>query len=515
MMTNSPAPYVGGAGMNVKEKKSYDQLQINLKSRMWRLNNLYYIIDIKGNKVKFRMNKAQRKLMKNMWYFNIILKARQLGMTTFICILFLDTALFRPDTHCGIIAHNREDAEEFFSNKVRFAYDNLPDSIRNELYAPTDSSKKLSFSNGSSIRVGTSLRSGTFYMLHVSEFGKICARYPAKAQEIVTGSINTVHAGQFIFIESTAEGREGYFFEFCMAAMNRLLRGIKLNPLQFRFHFFPWWKDEKYQMQSPVVISSDLKIYFLELESKGIHLTDKQKWWYCAKYETQQDDMMREFPSTPQEAFNASVIGAYFATQMMIIRKQRRIGNIAYDPLVPVNVFWDIGFNDAMALWFHQRIGTENRLIRYFEGSGEGLQYYVDYLFKLEYIYGTHYMPHDGRQHSPQTGLSFREYAMKLGLRDIRLIPRAKNAEEVQQGIQASRNFLGTAYIDEELCDQGIKCLDNYRKEWDKNVGEFKLKPLHNAASNGADALRCGAVGYKMIEEVMQQDLLPEHAEDI
>lgn len=503
------------AELSASEQLSYNILQDKLCDRRWRINNLYFITDEKGRKIKFNMNDAQLMLMNNMHYFNIILKARQLGFTTFICILFLDTCLFRPNTHCGIIAHNREDAEEFFSNKVRYAYDNLPDDIKEAMTAPTDSTKKLAFSNGSSIRVGTSLRSGTFFMLHISEFGKICAQYPAKAKEIVTGGINTVHAGQFVFIESTAEGREGYFFRFCMTAMKRLIRGVKLNALQFKFHFFPWWKDPRYVMNEDVIINQDMVKYFDQLESKGIKLTRKQKNWYVSKLELQGDDMMREYPSTPQEAFNASIEGAYFASQMTAMRKEKRITRVPYDPFYVVNVFWDIGYNDAMALWFHQRVGVENRLIRYFEGSNEGLKYYVDYLQKLPYIYGTQFLPHDGRNHSPQTGKSFREYATGLGLRNIRIIPRALNQEEVQQGIQASRNFLDITLIDEELCDDGIKCLDNYRKEWDKNLAEYKKNPLHNWASNGADSLRCGAVGFTDVVSAMEKDLLPEYAEDI
>ena len=66
----------------------------------------------------------------------------------------------------------------------------------------------------SSYRVSTGFRSGTYQRLLVSEFGKICAKSPDVAKEIVTGSLNTVTTDQIIAIESTAEGREGYFYDF-------------------------------------------------------------------------------------------------------------------------------------------------------------------------------------------------------------------------------------------------------------------------------------------------------------
>ena len=175
-----------------------------------RLNSLYYITTFRGTKIPFRANPTQKQLYDDLWYCNIILKARQLGISTFICLLFLDRCLWNDNVAAGIICHTREDAEMMFK-RVKFAYDNLPDFIKSNITATIDSARELVFNNGSSIRVGTSMRSSTLQYLHISEFGKICAKYPEKATEVITGSLNTVAAGQYVFIESTAEGREGYF----------------------------------------------------------------------------------------------------------------------------------------------------------------------------------------------------------------------------------------------------------------------------------------------------------------
>lgn len=492
------------------EKKAAEALKLKLADREWRLNNLYWIIDKEGRKIKFQLNWAQKWLLDHLWYMNLILKARQLGMTTFICILFLDTALFKSNTQCGIVAHNREDAEEFFSNKVKYAYDNLPEWLRAERTAPSDSAKKLAFSNGSSIRVGTSLRSGTFQFLLISEFGKVCARFPGKAQEIVTGALNTVQAGQFVFIESTAEGREGYFHDYCMEALARQQAGKHPNEMQFLFHFFPWWKEPAYTLEPDgVLISPELQKYFLELEGQGITLDAGQKAWYVEKHRTQRDDMMREYPATPEEAFKASIEGAYYGADIAEARRKGRIGKVPVNPHIPVNTFWDIGYNDQMAIWFMQRVGAANHLIDYYENTGEGLAHYAKVLKLREYHYGTHYLPHDGKNGSAQTGQTFDQFARGLGISPLTIVPRARDQEQVLEGIEAVRGFLAVSFIDEEKCAQGIKCLENYRKEWDGNLGCYKRTPLHNWASNGADALRTGSVGYNGEIQVRQEDLLP------
>ena len=61
----------------------------------WRLNNLYWIVSKRGNRIKFKPNWAQTELYNNIWYCNIILKARQLGLSTMIILMLLDKVLFK------------------------------------------------------------------------------------------------------------------------------------------------------------------------------------------------------------------------------------------------------------------------------------------------------------------------------------------------------------------------------------------------------------------------------------
>src|SRR5258707_787251 len=146
-----------------------------LTDRVWRLNNLYFITDKSGRRVRFTMNPAQRALYDTMHNQNVILKARQRGFTTFIQLYMLDACLFYKNIRAGTIAHTLPDAEAIFRDKIKFPYDNLRDEIKAMVPAHTDNSGELLFANNSGIRVGVSLRSATLQYLHVSEYGKICA----------------------------------------------------------------------------------------------------------------------------------------------------------------------------------------------------------------------------------------------------------------------------------------------------------------------------------------------------
>lgn len=472
----------------------------------WRLSNLYKIVtkgddeDDEGLVVTFKPNRAQRRLMARLHHRNIILKARQLGFTTLICILWLDTALFSKEPmRCGIVAQDREAAEAIFRGKVKFAYDHLPDWLRAEMPLSKSTSTELEFAhNKSSIRVATSMRSGTIHRLLVSEFGKISAKFPDKATEVVTGSIPAVPKSGMAVIESTAEGQDGHFYKMTMRALALAQQGTHLGPKDWRLHFFAWWMAREYTLDDAEVAYTEAELrYFTEVEGKiGRELSEGQRAWYVT---TLRNDfggeapmMWQEYPSFPEEAFQVSTEGCYYATQIALARKQGRICKRLPLESAPVNTFWDIGRGDMTTIWFHQKIGPEHRFIRYYEASGEDLIHYVQYMQGLGYVFGKHYLPHEADHkrmgESPDTNRSIKEMLENLmpGQR-FEIVPRVTT---LITGIQATRNAFASAWFSEEGCAQGIARLSNYRKKWDKVRGCWSSEHQHDDNSHGSDAFR-------------------------
>lgn len=445
------------------------------------------------------MNSSQERLFHELWYRNVILKARQRGFTTFLDIFALDTCVFNPDFAAGIIAHNLEDSKKIFRTKVKFPYENLPEGIRNLVRADNDRSNEYIFNNNSSISVSTSYRSGTLQFLHVSEFGKIAAKQPEKASEIITGAFEAVPKDGIIAVESTAEGNGGDFFNMVQTARSLEDEGKKLNPLEFKFVFEPWWANAEYVLEEDQLLSAEDKKYFDDLETNhGIRTTPAQQRWYAAKKATLKDKMKREYPSTPDEAFEVAIEGAYYADQISKARKDSRITTIPIEDALEVDTFWDLGRNDTTVIWFMQRMGKEYRFIDYHEESGNPLKYYArvlkDKKAEHNYLYGKHYLPHDVEVTDLSAKRSRRQILEDAGVKPIETVARIG---DVNDGIELVRDVLPYCWFDKERCAEGIKALENYRHEWDERNGTFKNHPLHDWASNGADAFRQFAQGYK------------------
>jgi len=183
-----------------------------------RLNTLYRIVDRNANSIPFKLNCVQEQVLDNMHNRNLILKARQLGMSTFAVLYLLDECIFNSNLSAGIVSYSIEHAQHIFKKIIGHALDTFAKELRICFDIVQQSAREVTFSNGSSLRVDTTLRGGAYQLILVSEFGKTCARSPLKAEEVITGTLNALPATGKVIIESTGEGLEGYFAEMCLDA---------------------------------------------------------------------------------------------------------------------------------------------------------------------------------------------------------------------------------------------------------------------------------------------------------
>ena len=471
-----------------------------LKDRLWRLNHLYLITDKNGKKVRFKMTPEQLAYYDGEHTRNVILKARQLGFTTEVCIMQLDAALFESQK-CAMIAHTLFDAKRLFREKIKYAYDLLPDIIKDANPVVIETKEELVFQKGGSVTVSTSFRGGTLQRLHVSEFGKICAKYPEKAREIITGAFEALGMDGIGTLESTAEGRQGYFFDISQDAEKLHNQGVKLNKQDFKFFFFSWWQNPDYKMEAQPLPERTVR-YFDELEHKhGIKTTLEQQSWYYAKEKTLGEDIKREYPSIPEEAFAQSNIGAYYAKQFAWLYANGRItDSLPSNEHLPVSTYWDLGVGDSTTIWFVRKVGERYQIIDAYHNSGEGLNHYFKVLKDRGYQYDKHVAPHDidNRSLGALDAKSLKQLAYEGYIIDgerysvsFTTVPRTSN---VNADIETVRQIGPKCEFDSVKCEEGLKALEAYKKEWDDKKGMWKEKPLHDWASHFADAFRMFAV---------------------
>ncbi len=239
----------------------------------------------------------------------------------------------------------------------------------------------------------------------------------------------------------------------------------------------------------------DLVEYFDKLYLRGIHLTDGQKAWYEAKTGILREDMTREYPSYPEEAFSASQEGYWYAREMKALHETGHICNVSYDRGLLVNTAWDLGQADKMAIWFFQITKSgEINLIDYFCKNNTDLAMCMTILTSKGYAYDKHMWPFDANARD-RAGITFVQQASKLNLKGLVL-----EQHSLSDGIRLVRSMLGKCWFDQNKCKEGIQSLENYKKKWSPSLGGWLADPVHDDASHGADAFRYLCAGFNKIK---------------
>ena len=477
-----------------------------LRDEYWRLNNLYHIIDPNGNLIRFRMNPEQETLYRNKWYQNVILKARQMGFSTLVQLMMLDRCLFTPNTTAGISAQSLTHAELIMRNKIITAYAHLPPEIKNANPTVRNNRMEVVFKNGSSIVVGHSLRSGSYNFLHISEFGKLYATYPAKAKEVITGTLNALPPEGFLVVESTAEGAYGAFYDMACQAQDANLReakGERLTVMDKRLHFFPWFACTRYKLSDEdaqsVPISETQEKYFEGVETEtGQTLSRAQRAWYVAKAREQGDMMQQEYPSTFDEAFTRTTEHAIYGKSMANARAEGRIQkHLPRLPAQPVYAFFDLGFTDATAIWCMQLDGAWFNFIHAYSNTGHDLSHYMRVLDDLRrdkgFHWGTIFLPHDGARRDIVSGTPPAKVLRDAGY-VVRVVDRPRDKI---QAINNCRQKFPSCRFDATTCKEGLSALAAYEWAFDEVGDTTKRSPLHSWASHYADAFQTFVLGFR------------------
>ena len=472
-----------------------DEMQAAIGDAGWRLSNLYKITDKRGKVVTFKPWPEQQRFLRAIHYRNLIPKARQRGFSTVIQLMMLDACLFQPNTQAAIIAQDEDTARVIFEQKVRFAWDNLPKLVKEMVGLKYLTKTELAFNTDSSLIVATSTRGTTLQYLHVSEYGRICQRYPDRATEIQTGSLPSVDQHGVICIESTMETPYGIFADMVRNAQKTQQEDRPPSTLEWKLHFASWWDAPEYEAdpEAAFLDSNDIAYFYrLEGEIRRDISPAKRAWYVLTRrnlFGDDQEKMFSQYPSTLEEAFTVSADGLWLSAQLARARVERRITKVPYDPGRPVNTFWDIGTGDDTAIWFHQDFGPNQYFVDYCEAASEPPSYYVREMRERPYVYGWHYLPHDANQRRPGAEhlKTYVDLLRDLGVTNVETVQRTPH---VPDAIDQLREAFSTYWIDQEKCALGIRHLDGFSKQWNERMGVWMPLVAKNGHQHAADAIR-------------------------
>jgi len=223
----------------------------------------------------------------------------------------------------------------------------------------------------------------------------------------------------------------------------------------------------------------------LEFKASETGVVDQEEL-NAAKHEMGEDKYRQEFECS----FDAAVEGSYYGQVLNELEEKKHMQEIPREELSRTFTAWDLGMGDSTSIWVAQLVGTEVRLIDYYENHGVGLDHYVKWIKDNDYLKAEHILPHDVRVRELGTGKSRMEMLEESGL-EVKIAPRMG----LDDGIQAVRRLLPRCWFNVPKVQIGLNCLRNYRRDYDEKRKIFFERPLHDWSSHGSDSFRYLALG--------------------
>lgn len=216
-----------------------------------------------------------------------------------------------------------------------------------------------------------------------------------------------------------------------------------------------------------------------------------------------------QFEQEYECSFNAAILGAFYAREMVTVRREGRIStDCVHDPERPVHRAWDIGVKDDTSIWWFQVVGTQVFILDCYSQSGAGVDHYAEIIeqrkARHDWKDGTDFVPHDARVKEWGTGRTRVETMQGLGLHP-QVVPLASKLD----GINAVRKTLARCIFHPRTEEQGVSALEQYRREWDDEKKTFKASEVHDWSSHLSDAFRYLSMAWRNIPEPKQDKPKP------
>lgn len=491
-------------------------LEAKLADPVWRLCHLYEVKDAKtGRMVPFVPSPEQRDIIEAVHVRGetaiLILKARQLGMSTVICLILADMAIWSEGYQGSIVDQTQADATLKVRLKVRAAFESMPKMIQDlfDVVKANDSEFAVRLKGGradqtSTIFGGMNARGGTNQGLHISEWGPIQHKDPVRSEEIMTGALPSAKEG-VVFIETTwMGGKRGHLWNLTERAMTTALE--HMTKADFRLYFFPWWRDPSYTLAGDISqVDSETLAYFEGMQTETGHaFTPGQVLWYYKVALPKGLARFAEFPTVLSECFMAPVPGAIYAKLIDDARATGRVIDFPWERGELVHTSWDLGSPENTRVVYWQFVGREIHVIDHDTGLDYTPAQRVAHMLAKGYPLGTHFFPHDAAAQE-KTGKNFQETMREAGLEGIRIVPRCR---EVWPGIGKARELLPRMVFHKTRTSKLVESLECYHTKEEKTSGHLTSIPVHDWSSHDADA-------FRMMPEAMLNGMLKGHAEII
>lgn len=201
--------------------------------------------------------------------------------------------------------------------------------------------------------------------------------------------------------------------------------------------------------------------------------------------------------------YATAAVGAYYAANLLLAKKQGRITSLAVDPLMSIRTHHDIGGRgakaDAYSIWVSQNIGASINIVDHYTAKGQALSAHANWLRDSGYGAAEIVLPHDGdNEGGPSDSWADAWRAAKF--KSVKIIPN-QGEGAARYRVEQARRWFPRMRFNAVTTEVGRISLGMYAPKISKETGA-DMGPNHDLYSHDADAFGLLACDYR--EPVVQ-----------
>lgn len=194
-------------------------------------------------------------------------------------------------------------------------------------------------------------------------------------------------------------------------------------------------------------------------------------------------------------SFETPVAGSIYGEVINKARAAGRILSYEWNRTVPVFSAWDLGWNDSTTVWLWQVVGHDIHWIWHVRRTQRSAAEMALEILNSLIPVSAHFIPHDGGQHKPGEGKTYKQLLEESGLMNVTVVPQCRS---VWPGIDALRGLIYRSYFRIPQCEKGIEALEAYHAKDVTDGGTIAKEPVHDWSSHDSDAARTAAEALEL-----------------
>lgn len=200
-------------------------------------------------------------------------------------------------------------------------------------------------------------------------------------------------------------------------------------------------------------------------------------------------------------SWNSPRGGSVYGPLVFKMRQNGQVAPMLIDPRFPIYCAWDLGAQDATAVWFFQRDASGTwRFVDYYEDNNKTVAEHLDAIRERRHRVAGHILPHDANQREKLKLKTYQDEMRELCPPGTPIV--VNPVRPTQSTLDLCKAELPLSRFNTLKCARGIKAVEAYHRSYNDTHRVYSDKPVHDWSSHACSAMAEAYAGWNQVDSI-------------